>query len=215
MKSLTPEQIDLLKTTQAHISALRQANSPRTDEHILRVASTSLRFLIVEGYLIQAWKASAIGGPIEVEAYCFAAPPGSSAIAFCGGADILPGIPLSLGWYPQPERPVELALKKLNLSAFLQHPCAYLRGTRISRHDLIKYIANTKGGTHYDPLGKSPRSRAAKFALLRDVERGGLDGLGIAFNERNLIHHELASTIKSILGSSQIERLRTQPFGSV
>jgi hypothetical protein len=67
VKSFTSEQIDFLKTTRAHIEALRPANSPLIDEHTLRVLSGSLRFLIVEGHLSHAWKMSAIGGPPGAE----------------------------------------------------------------------------------------------------------------------------------------------------
>jgi hypothetical protein len=209
VKSLTPEQIDLLKTAKAHLAALQQASSPWEDEHSLRVASASLRFLVVDGNLQRAWKASGIGGPIEVEASCFTVPPGNDVVAFCGGADILPGVPVSLSWGR-----VELVTKTLNLDSFLQSPCSYLKGTRISRHDLIKYVANTKGGVHYDPAGQSKKSQDAKFNLLRDMEQTGIAGLGIAFNGRNLVHHELASAIKSILGSRQIQRLQAEPFDS-
>lgn len=207
MKPLTSEQVDLLKTTRAHLTALWPASSPWADEHGLRVASASLRFLVVEGNLLRTWKAFGIGGPIEVEASCFAVRPGNEAIAFCGGADVLPGVPVSLSWGP-----VELVNKRLNIDAFLQSPCAFLRGTRISRHELIKYIANTKGGTHFDPAGRSPKSQDPKFNLLRDVEQNGFSGLTIAFNGRNLVHHELAAAIKSILSSHQIQRLQTESF---
>jgi hypothetical protein len=133
------------------------------------------------------WKASRIGGPIEVEAFCFEVPPDNDAIAFCGGADILPGIPVSLSWGQ-----VKLATKRLNIDAFLRQPCAWLRGTRISRHDLIKYVANTKGRTYYDPTRKS-EPQNEKFNLLLGVEHHGFAGIGIAFNGLNLVHHEIAS----------------------
>jgi hypothetical protein len=54
VKSVTPEQIDLLKTAKAHLAALWQASSPWADEHCLGVASASLRLLIVEENLQRA-----------------------------------------------------------------------------------------------------------------------------------------------------------------
>jgi hypothetical protein len=137
-------------------------------------------------------------------------PPGNDAVALCGGADVLPGIPVSLSWGQ-----VQLVTKTLNLGAFLLSPCSYLKGTRISRHDLIKYVANTKDGAHYDPAGKSKKSQDVKFGLRRDMEQNGLAGLAIALNGRNLVHHELASAIKSMLGSRQIRRLQAEPSNSV
>ena len=89
---------DLIKMAQAHLRALEGANIPSIDEHTLRVASAPLRFLLVDGNLIRAWRALGTNGPIRVEAYCFAAMPPPDAIGYCGGGDVLPGVPLSMGW---------------------------------------------------------------------------------------------------------------------
>lgn len=197
-------ETDLIKTAQAHLRALGRMDSPWVDEHSLRVASAPLRFLLVEGNLVRAWRASGIGGPIQMMAYCFASPPGLEAIGFCGGGDVLPGVPMSMGWGD-----IRLKLKNLNIHAFLNEPCVCAKGLRITRRELVQYIANTKGGTHYDAQGLSPRSQNAKFSLLRELEEKGLAGLGIKTNDRNLVHHELLSITQSLLRSAEVQRLRT------
>ncbi len=83
---------------------------------------------------------------------------------------------------------------------------------RITRRELVQYIANTKGGTHYDPQGLLPKSKNAKFTLLRELEQDGLAGLGIKVNDRNLVHHELYSVIQSVMRSSQVQRLQAADF---
>jgi len=194
--------IDLIKMAQAHLQALQQANSPWVGEHSLRVASGALRFLLVEDYLWRAWRASGIGGPIQVEAYCFVSIPGSDAVGFCGGGEVLPGVPFSMGWGD-----VRLQVKSLNLRAFLNEPCICAKGHRVTRHELVKYISNTKGGTHYDPQGRSPKSQNATFSLLRELEESDFAGLSIKTNNRNLVHHELFSIAQSLLRSEQVRQL--------
>ncbi len=194
---------DLIKTAQAHLRALGQANVPTIDEHALRVASAPLRFLLVEGNLLRAWRALGTTGPIQMEAYCFTTMPPSNAVGYCGGGDVLPGVPLSMGWGE-----MTLNMKTLNLHAFLDEPCICAKGLRVTRRELVKYIANTKGGTHYDPQGRSPKSNGVKFALLREMERDGFAGLGIKVNDRNLVHHELYSIIQSLLRSVQVKRIQ-------
>jgi hypothetical protein len=195
--------IDLIKTAQAHLRALSQADFALVDEHSLRAASAPLRFLLVDGNLTRAWKTSGFGGPIQVEAYCFLSTPTADEVGFCGGGDMLPGIPFSTGWGN-----IQLGKKTLDIGAFLNNPCIYVKGTRISRHQLIKYIANTKGGTHYDPKGLSPKSRKDNFPLLCELEETGFAGLGIKVNNRNLVHHELSSIIQSVLRSGEVRRLQ-------
>ena len=131
---------DIIKTAQANLRVLEQANSPWIDEYSLRVASAPLRLLLVDEILVRAWKASRIRGPIQMEAYCFESLPGPDAVGFCGGGDILPGIPMSIGWGN-----VRLRVKKLNICDFLKEPCICAKGLRITRHELVQYIANTKG----------------------------------------------------------------------
>jgi len=97
MKAFTPAEADLLKTVGAHLSVLHKAQHAYVDDYALRAASTSLRILLIDGNLARAWEASGISGRIETRPWCFCAAPSQDAIAFCGGADILPGKPLSFG----------------------------------------------------------------------------------------------------------------------
>ncbi len=203
MKIFSREEVDLLKMSVEHLLVLRNAAAPAAGEHRLRVAAASLRFLLVEENLARAWKTSGIGGPIVVDAMAFSSPPGSQSVGFCGGAEIMPGVPISTGWGDD----VHLEPKRFNLPDFLRAPCIYFKGMKISRHALIQFIANTKGGNHYDPAGRAQKSQKEKFELLWRLEHEGMAGLSLAVNDRNLIHHEIASIILSILRSKEIQRL--------
>lgn len=203
MKTHTREEVDLLKMSAEHLLSLRQAAAPIAGEHRLRIASASLRFLLVEDNLLKAWKVSGIGGPIVVDAMDFASPPGPQSVGFSGGAEIMPGVPFSTGWGDD----VHWEPKRFNLPDFLRAPCIYFKGMKVSRHVLIQFIANTKGGNHYDPAGRAQKSQSEKFELLRRLEQEGLAGLSLAVNNRNLIHHEVASIIVSLLRSKEIQRL--------
>ena len=168
-KKPTPDDIDLIKTAQAHLRSLWSINFPKADEYSIRAASASLRFLLVDGHLARAWRALGIGEPIQIEGYCFSSNPGPDAVGFCGGADILPGIPFSTGWGED----IRLEIRTLNITAYLNGFCISVKGVRIARLELVRYIANTKGGAHYDPEGNSSKSRRGAFPLLRELEKKG------------------------------------------
>ena len=116
-RPLDAADIDLIKTAQAHLRAMRHANNPWVDEHSLRAASAPLRFLLVESNLVRAWKALYIGGPIEIEAYCFASLPGRDSVGYCGGADILPGIPVSMGHGTDFRRPARAGARQADAAS--------------------------------------------------------------------------------------------------
>jgi len=202
MAPLTASEIDLIKTTTAHLESLQRLSTPWTDEHKLRVATASLRLLLVDDLLLRAWKASKIGGPIVIRAWCFKKNASPNAIGFCGGADILPGIPVSA-------TEVEIESKLLDLTSFLRMACVQAKGAQISRRELIQYLANTRGGSHYDEFSKKKA-----FGILHQLEETNCfeTGVGLLLNSRNLIHHEAASILQALLSSIQVEQLMS--FGA-
>jgi hypothetical protein len=193
---------DLIETTNAHLGQLLVLGHDASRASV-RVASASLRFLLVEGALNRAWKAAAIGGPIRLKTWCIIGGKGENVLAYCGGGDILPGIPFSAC------RGAELAEKWLNLSDVCRRPRIQVDAVKISTIEVIKYVANTLGGMHYDPEGKSPKSRKAPFDLLRRLESGELPGLPFEVNGRNLLHHEVLSIAQSVTRSPDVVQLRS------
>jgi hypothetical protein len=82
------------------------------------------------------------------------------------------------------------------------------RDHRISTMEVIKYVANTLGGAHFDPEGKSSKSQKPAFDLLRRLEAGEFRGLPFVVNARNLLHHEILSIGQVVIRSPEVARLR-------
>ena len=161
MQHLTQIDISLIKTVNAHLNQLSGVLAYNADEASLRVASGNLRFLLVEGSLARAWKTSRLGGPMTFRAWCIASTKGDNVIAYCGGGELLPGIPFSACFN------AELAELSLDLAAFCKRPRIQVGAVKVSTVQLVKYVSNTLGGTHFDPEGQSPKSRKPMFDLLR------------------------------------------------
>jgi hypothetical protein len=202
MQHLTQTDISLIRTVNAHLNRLSGALAFNADEASLRVASGSLRFLLVEGSLGRAWKTSRLGGPITFRAWCITSTEGDDVVAYCGGGDVLPGMPFSACFN------AKLAELPLDLAAFCQRPRIQVGMVKVSTVQLVKYVANTLGGAHFDPEGKSPKSRTPIFDLLRRLEAGQPSGFISEVNGRNLLHHEVLSIAQVVTRSPEVTRLR-------
>jgi hypothetical protein len=53
-----------------------------------------------------------------------------------------------------------LTFRDIPLSRYLDSPCLVIEGTKIRRRDVIQYIANKKGGVHYDTGRDRARDKA-------------------------------------------------------
>jgi len=198
----SPTDTALIGTVNAHLSHLSKVAAHDVDEAKLRVASTSLRYLLVEDMLARAWRALALGGPMTFRTWCITSTQGDDVIAYCGGGELLPGVPFSVC------RNAVLAERTLDLGAFRQRPRVQIGTVKVSTVELIQYVANTLGGAHFDPEGKSLRSRKPVFDLLRRLDAGAFNGLDLKVNGRNLLHHEILSVIETVLRSPEVLRLR-------
>ena len=93
-----PAEALLISTVNAHLRHLAAVSVYSVDEASLRAICGTLRFLLVESNLSRAWHASGIGGPITLKTWCIdSVGPEFPIVAVCGGGDILPGIPVSIG----------------------------------------------------------------------------------------------------------------------
>jgi hypothetical protein len=98
MKSLTRHEILLIETVQAHLANLAGLSVYDASEGTLRVLTGALRALLVEEMLQRAWNVSGLRGPITFNTYCInCSTGGDDVIAYCGGGDIIPNIPFSVG----------------------------------------------------------------------------------------------------------------------
>jgi len=201
MQHPTIDDILLIKTVIAHLKQL-SVLSYTEDEASIRVASTSLRALLVEGMLERAWRVSCIGGPMTFRTWSIISVQGDDVIAFCGGGEMLPGMAFSTCWN------AKLAELTFNLKDFCKRPRIQIGAEEISTVELIKYVANTLGGVHFDPEGKSVKSANRRvFDLLHRLEAGEMAGLPLQINNRNLLHHEVLSIAQVLTRSPEVNRL--------
>ncbi len=77
---------------------------------------------------------------------------------------------------------------RYRLSEYLKSSAVIVHGTRITRHELIKYVANKLGGAHFDASRRPDKDEDQKFAVLDQnlgtvnlpaADRLGGDGRGV------------------------------------
>jgi hypothetical protein len=189
--------LSLISVVNEHLSQLSRLSVFDASEGRLTVASASLRSLLVDDLLGRAWKASQIGGPMTFKTWCIVSTQGDDAVAYCGGGDIIPGHSLSICWNARLEQ------RTLSLGDFRQRARIQIGNTKISTIELVQYVANTKGGAHFDPKS----THKPVFELLRRLEADELDGLPFQINGRNMLHHEILSIGQAVAKSPEVARL--------
>jgi hypothetical protein len=193
----------LLSTTVAHLDILAGIGRHDASEAAVRASSGSLRALLVERMLSQAWNAAKLGGPITIPTWRFTTRPGPGVVGYCGGAEILPGVPVSIGFNATLEQAT------LNLHDFCKQSRIIAGLTTISTVELVQYVSNTMGGAHWDPGSR----RKSVSEELRRLDSGEDSPIPMLVNGRNLLHHEVLSLVQAVLGSPEIARLRAAISG--
>jgi hypothetical protein len=197
MRALTRHDVELVKTVQAHLRNLASLSVHNADEPTVRIATGALRALVSEEMLQRAWIASGLRGPMTFKTYFITSTTGDDVVAYCGGGDILPNVPFSVC------RGANLQERTLNLKDFCRQTRIQIGAETASTTDIIKYVANALGATHFDPHGKAAR----KYDLLRRIEAGEVGKLFLQVNDRNLLYHEILSIAQSVIRSPQVKEL--------
>lgn len=200
MKTPLEEDYELIATVNAHLKAVEAIANHDADEATLRAATGALRFLLADDHLSRAWRASGIGGPMTFRAWCIESISSGDVLVFCGGGDLLPGIPMSIC------RGARLKEKTLNLRGLCNETRIQVGNVEISTVEFIKYFANARGGSHYDLVGKA--AKKPKAEVLSRVSTGEFNGIGMRINERDLLHHEILSIAQAIVRSPEVVKLR-------
>lgn len=201
MKSLSKNDAAFVETVKAHLKQIDAAAAFNIDEATLRAISGSLRLLLADNALARAWKASGLRGPMTFSAWCIDITGSGDVVAFCGGGDVLPGIPFSAC------RNAKLREKQLDLAALCRNTRIQVGEVKISTVDLVQYVANALGGSHYDLEGRA--ARKPKADLLKRLEGGEIEGPPLRVNGRSLLHHELLSIAQILIRSPEVTMLRS------
>ena len=96
----------------------------------------------------------------------------------------------------------------LKLSKFMKQVSFMINGTKINREEVIKYVANKRGGAHYDGSRNTekPGSKGElekKFILLDGVHEV------IICADKNAVYYELLSIGQRLVMSHDVQRIRS------
>jgi len=183
-----------IKVIIEDIEYLRDHWSEGATDPELRRGSAVLRRLVVEKYLGHAWRA--MGHDKDPKIVCTDLDYGFSGIDLSEIECALAGGALSNGIYSAcmcinkggtaPDMKEGFLERELGLSNYDSSTCAIVQGKTITRSELIKYMANVKGGVH---LGSS-RARKKEQDVIKKVAR--LEGRFNAFNSDGLFFETLS-----------------------
>jgi hypothetical protein len=86
------------------------------------------------------------------------------------------------------------------LSQFLASPAIVVQGERLARRDVIKYVRNKLGGTHFDDKRENGEEA---YAMLDSVTKGKFEVL-----EKRAVYFELLSIGQAVAASPDTKTLR-------
>lgn len=200
------ERADLLQVTKEDLlflDALELESSPHTtadaalarviqDQGILRAASVRLRRLVIEESILHVRQVLRMKGPPMMKFFLLDESSEASFLqsagATRGGASIT-----GLAFHDKALSPEEVreAYERsreringvvLNMSKWRRSVCMVVGGVRVSRDDVIKYVANKLGGVHLNS-SRDPTTETAYIALdsAERVNALGLDSRYLEF----------------------------------
>jgi hypothetical protein len=213
-----PELLRIVREDLDHLE--KEWHAGVANEH-LRITSSLLRRLLVDGQLQRAWIAAGftrqpiIAAPdfdrmlasVDATKVVFALAGGGLTAAGQPRTDIearflvlVEGGSIPFVVSAEEARAAGVEDRSFRLGAFVEGPCAYARGVRIKRRELIAYVANKLGGAHYDSRRDPVRERA--FVLLDEIHRI-FDMAG-----RTGVYYELLGIAQQITAAEDVRTLR-------
>ena len=215
-------QIDALATVIEDLEHFRDVWTGTLPDPDIRRGSASLRRLLIEGEYGAAWRAlgrsrePTLPAP-DLEAMLGSFDRAKVDCALAGGAEhggiYAAGLCLVQGGVPPtPAKEAVLFDRPYSLSQYLASACAYVTSTPITRRDLIKYMANVKGGVH---LASNSHARKREKELISRV--AALEGR-VNHHSKDGLYFELLS-VGQFLGRSPdchalIDDFRHRPGGA-
>jgi hypothetical protein len=221
--NLNAQECELLETTLEDLRHIANETQPECDDHQLRRVSVQLRRLLVDGAYVHAWKLLRLEPKSPtVVAFRLRADdlqPGDFAVAgggqisgvSVGNAKFMPGRALSpeeiKALYEREKNDIAF---KFSLSEYKDSCAAHVAGRKISRRQLVQYIANKKGGAHLDHKRKKDEEAysALDSALANPIIFGGRPAQSgqPAVPGKNAIYLELLSIGQFLIQSPDTKR---------
>ncbi len=149
--------LELVKTVASDLRFLASTWGTQVDDDSLRRGSAQLRMLLVEGVLQRAWKSVGFNREPMIKAPNldpFLQVNAGIQLALAGGGNY-EGVQGAFAIFKRDSKP---AINPPNadpeyafgLKRFGESCSIFVNGLRISRNDVVKYVANKLGGTHLD-----------------------------------------------------------------
>src|SRR5262249_47815990 len=182
------------------------------DDHQLRRISVELRKLLIDDNLVRSWKLLQLlpKAPIIIAPRLRTVGLGANDFAVAAGGN-LPGVAIGnfrvrtralsaeeiKAEYEQGRGDIEYPF---SLSDYKESCAIYMRGQKVSRRQLVQYVANKKGGAHLDNTRK--KDEAAYAALDAAVE----SGFSFGPTGKNAVYLELLAIGQNLTNSPDIKR---------
>jgi hypothetical protein len=205
---------ELLAVVKSDLGFLEDDWDESIDEHSLRRSSTVLRNLLVYNGFGKAWRLAGERGEPQVEAVDLSrALAGLNlrkvAFATAGGA-VLRGVAVEAALaYLGPISPEVITerasrglgptKRKYKLSEFLASPAVVVDGVPVSRRNVIQYIANKRGGTHFDLSRKKDEEASRLLDRVIETSQGA---------EQRSLFFELLAIGQAVARSPDAKHLR-------
>lgn len=213
---------DLVTIVSEDLDYLADEWNQDIDDASLRRASPVLRSLLVEGQLLKV--ANMLNEEISVmapEISKYEAELNDPSIVFyqAGGANYR-GMQVQFAKQMNralsPDEIKESYEKQKNLigqsypaklSKFMKQISFIINGVRINREEVVKYIANKRGGAHYDSSRRTEKHGSKgelekKFTLLDGIHDGSV------MADKNAVYYELLSIGQRLISSYDVQRIR-------
>jgi hypothetical protein len=201
------DQKELIRVVVSDLDHLAGTwNQKLVSDDDLRRGSAQLRHLLIEGNLLRAWRAMGFDKQPIIPAprleSCLQNH-ASIVIGVAGGGEY-EGIKAALalmreaGVESPPANEEEVA-HPFKLTKFITSCSLVVNGKRIKREEIIKYVANKLGGTHYDQRRLEPA-----FSAL-DNAASAINFLG-----KNAVYFELLSIGQLVANAPDIVALRAK-----
>lgn len=210
--------IDLIRIVSEDLDYLTEEWKQDIDDASLRRSSTILRSLLIENQLMKV--AKMLNEDISIMAPCvskFENDLNDPSIAYyqAGGGNYKGTEIQSLKQLNRAKSPEEIKANyerektligqnyPLKLSLFMKQTSLIINGTKINREEVIKYIANKRGGAHFDSSRNIAKSELEKkYGLLDNIHRTTFVA------DKNAVYYELLSIGQRLITSPDVQRVR-------
>ncbi|MFZ3122766.1 MAG: hypothetical protein WA104_05315 [Thermodesulfovibrionales bacterium] len=214
--------IDLIKIVSEDLDYLTEEWTQDIDDASLRRASPVLRSLLIENQLMKV--ADILNEEIKIMAPFISKFDGylndPSIIFYQSGGAKYKGMEIQfLKQLKRAKSPEEIKadyerekssigqIYPVKLSLFMKQISFMVNGVKINREEVIKYIANKRGGAHYDSSRKTDKTGSKgelekKYSLLDKIHKGTFVA------DKNAVYYELLSIGQRLIESNDVQRIR-------